>query len=104
MRVLLKITRSQPPTLIDPRQWSKNFSDFVKKCLTKDPAQRPTAREMLAHSFLSGVTDNKPLRYLYQEMRAEVTEVVEELAADTDINHQETQYAVSYKTALTALL
>ena len=95
MRVLLKITRSEPPTLIDPRKWSNDCSNFIKKCLTKYPAQRPTARDMLAHPFIAEVTDYKPLRYLYQEMRAEVTEVVEELPTDADISNQETQYAVS---------
>jgi len=42
----------EPPNL-DPRRWSASLRDFVKVCLTKDPKQRPSASELLAHPFLS---------------------------------------------------
>jgi serine/threonine protein kinase len=29
-----------------------SFNDFVAKCLTKDPAQRPSAAQLLAHAFI----------------------------------------------------
>lgn len=47
MRVLLKIQKSDPPFLDRPSKWSKDFCDFVKLCLTKDPNQRPRAEELL---------------------------------------------------------
>ncbi len=45
---------------------SSNFSDFLSKCLTKDPASRPPASDLLAHPFIASSTDNRPLRVLYQ--------------------------------------
>ena len=47
MRVLLKIQKSDPPTLDRPSKWSKDFNDFVRICLTKDPNQRPRVEELL---------------------------------------------------------
>ena len=47
MRVLLKIQKSDPPHLDRPSKWSKEFNDFVRLCLTKDPQQRPCVEELL---------------------------------------------------------
>ena len=47
MRVLLKIQKSDPPSLDRPSKWSREFNDFVKMCLIKDPQQRPRAEELL---------------------------------------------------------
>jgi STE20-like kinase len=47
MRVLLKIQKSDPPKLDQPSKWSKDFNDFIAKCITKDPSQRPNADELL---------------------------------------------------------
>ncbi len=47
MRVLIKIQKSDPPTLDRPAAWSKLFNRFLKRCLVKDPNQRATARELL---------------------------------------------------------
>lgn len=107
MRVLLKITRSEPPGLELPHKWyihtcmcvcavyivqqihvcvhvglelsvfvlilylprSKEFNNFLAKCLTKNPESRDSASELLQHPFLSSVTDHKPLRALYQVTR-----------------------------------
>ncbi|KAJ8703800.1 hypothetical protein PYW07_013094 [Mythimna separata] len=35
MRVLLKIQKSEPPTLDQPSRWSKAFNDFISKALVK---------------------------------------------------------------------
>ena len=45
-RVLMKIRKSDPPKLHDPHKWSKNFNDFVAKCLDKNPEVRLTARDL----------------------------------------------------------
>ena len=37
-----------PPTLPRAGGWSPAFNDFVKRCLEKDTAARPTAEELLA--------------------------------------------------------
>ncbi len=47
MRVLLKIQKSDPPKLDRPSKWSREFNDFVRLCLVKDPNQRPRTEELL---------------------------------------------------------
>ncbi|XP_028034413.1 serine/threonine-protein kinase 10 isoform X1 [Bombyx mandarina] len=81
MRVLLKIQKSDPPTLDQPSRWSKSFNDFISKALVKDPEKRPTSVELLKHDFVGGNLDSKPLRDLLLEYRAEV---VEEEVLDDD--------------------
>jgi len=41
-----------PPSLSNPRSWSPVFVDFVSKCLTKDPNERPSAADLLTHHFV----------------------------------------------------
>ncbi|XP_077298165.1 sterile20-like kinase [Arctopsyche grandis] len=89
MRVLLKIQKSDPPTLEQPARWSHNFNDFVAKALVKDPQQRPVADDLLKHPFVSGELDSKPLRDLLLEYRAEVVE--EELLDDETEEHRSSQ-------------
>ncbi|XP_054714564.1 serine/threonine-protein kinase 10-like [Uloborus diversus] len=78
MRVLLKIQKQDPPALSQPSKWSKQFNDFLTKCLIKDPQKRATAKELLEHPFISDAWDNKPLRELISEHKAEVFEEVTE--------------------------
>ena len=66
---------------------SRDFSDFLSKCLVKDPSGRQSAADLLEHSFITQVSDNKPLRILYQEVKSEVQEIVEELSEDADLLH-----------------
>ena len=55
------IPNCPPPHLTDESRWSKEFVDFVAKCLTKDPNQRPTAQQLLEVSILSA-SHAAPLR------------------------------------------
>lgn len=57
-RVLLKIVRNEPPPINN--RFSKEFKNFVKICLTKDPAKRPSARELLDHPFMQKANTYKP--------------------------------------------
>uniref|UniRef100_A0A8C1NHZ4 non-specific serine/threonine protein kinase n=1 Tax=Cyprinus carpio TaxID=7962 RepID=A0A8C1NHZ4_CYPCA len=78
MRVLLKIAKSEPPTLAAPSRWSPEFSDFLRKALDKNVDNRWSALQLLQHPFVSNVMDNKPLRELIAEAKAEVFEEFEE--------------------------
>lgn len=82
MRVLLKIQKSEPPSLAQPSKWSKEFKDFLSLCLIKDPNQRPTSEELLKHPFIANSTDRKPLKDLISEYKAEVVEEVTEEQED----------------------
>ncbi|GIX70606.1 hypothetical protein CEXT_283311 [Caerostris extrusa] len=82
MRVLLKIQKSDPPTLDQPSRWSKDFSLFLTKCLLKDPQSRLSASELLRHPFIAKATDRKPLLELIVEYKAEVFEEVMEEVDD----------------------
>lgn len=47
MRALYLIPSSPSPKLSKQKQWSKDFADFLKCALIKDPEKRPTAEELL---------------------------------------------------------
>uniref|UniRef100_A0AAY4F098 non-specific serine/threonine protein kinase n=1 Tax=Denticeps clupeoides TaxID=299321 RepID=A0AAY4F098_9TELE len=78
MRVLLKIAKAEPPTLMQPSKWSPEFSDFLRRALDKNVDNRWTSAQLLQHPFVSNVNDSKPLRELIAEAKAEVTEEIEE--------------------------
>ncbi|XP_027688704.2 serine/threonine-protein kinase 10 [Chelonia mydas] len=78
MRVLLKISKSQPPTLRCPKRWSEEFKDFLRKSLERNPEVRWSASQLLQHPFVAEVSEKRPLRELIAEARAEVMEEVEE--------------------------
>ncbi|KAL6472582.1 hypothetical protein MHYP_G00187700 [Metynnis hypsauchen] len=77
MRVLLKITKSPPPTLSNPRRWSSHFHDFLRRALQKNPESRWGAQQLLAHPFSYAGRDGRALKELIAEAKAEVTEVIE---------------------------
>jgi len=56
MTALLELPKRPPPKLKNQKMWTPSFNDFLSKCFTKDPAQRPSALDMLVHPF---VTDAK---------------------------------------------
>ncbi|XP_069946381.1 serine/threonine-protein kinase 10 isoform X9 [Cherax quadricarinatus] len=82
VRVMLKIQKSDPPKLDYPSKYSKEFNDFISKCLVKDPALRPSAVELLQHPFISKDLDVKPIRDLLLEYKAEIVD--EEVYEDGD--------------------
>ena len=52
VRAMFVIQKNPARGLTEPHKWSNEFNDFVRKCLTIDPKQRPTAKELLIHSFV----------------------------------------------------
>lgn len=47
MRAIFLIPNREPPQLQQPEKYSKQFREFLARCLVKDPAARPTSRELL---------------------------------------------------------
>ncbi|KAL1263001.1 hypothetical protein QQF64_005740 [Cirrhinus molitorella] len=101
MRVLLKIAKSEPPTLATPSRWSPEFSDFLRKALDKNVDNRWSALQLLQHPFVSNVVDNKPLRELIAEAKAEVFEEFEDGKEEEEEEEPESQPAAhGHKRAL----
>ncbi|XP_066517490.1 STE20-like kinase b [Hoplias malabaricus] len=94
MRVLLKIAKAEPPTLMQPSKWSPEFSDFLRHCLDKNLDNRWSAAQLLQHPFVSSVADNKPVRELIAEAKAEVTEEIEESKEEEEEEDQEGQLLI----------
>ena len=51
-KVIFNIVKGTPPAISE--RWSEDFRDFVSKCLTKNPKNRPTAADLLRHPFVLG--------------------------------------------------
>eukprot|EP00330_Aristerostoma_sp_ATCC50986_P001908 CAMPEP_0114586136 /NCGR_PEP_ID=MMETSP0125-20121206/9448_1 /TAXON_ID=485358 ORGANISM="Aristerostoma sp., Strain ATCC 50986" /NCGR_SAMPLE_ID=MMETSP0125 /ASSEMBLY_ACC=CAM_ASM_000245 /LENGTH=111 /DNA_ID=CAMNT_0001781449 /DNA_START=684 /DNA_END=1019 /DNA_ORIENTATION=- len=51
-RAMFAIKNKPPQGLTEPQRWSKEFNNFVKRCLTIDPKQRPSTRELLQDDFV----------------------------------------------------
>lgn len=63
MKALLMIVKSDPPQISKGDGYSDDFVDFVNGCLRKSATDRPAAKDLLQHPFLSNAaaTDLKPL-------------------------------------------
>ncbi|MGH0144611.1 UNVERIFIED_CONTAM: hypothetical protein FKN15_003783 [Acipenser sinensis] len=61
------IPTNPPPTFRKPELWSDEFTDFVKKCLVKNPEQRATATQLLQHQFIKNAKPVSILRDLITE-------------------------------------
>jgi serine/threonine protein kinase len=49
------IPSKPPPKFSEPDKWSKEMNDFLSKCLTKNPDQRPGADELLKVTMNSNI-------------------------------------------------
>uniref|UniRef100_A0A673B8G4 non-specific serine/threonine protein kinase n=1 Tax=Sphaeramia orbicularis TaxID=375764 RepID=A0A673B8G4_9TELE len=88
MRVLLKIAKSEPPTLMHPSRWSPEFNDFLRRALDKNVDNR------WMHPFVCTACHNKPLRELIAEAKAEVTEEIEEGKEEEEEEEPDTSLTV----------
>ncbi|XP_054456815.1 STE20-like serine/threonine-protein kinase isoform X2 [Anoplopoma fimbria] len=93
MRVLLKIAKSEPPTLMHPSRWSPEFNDFLRRALDKNVDNRWGTLQLLQHPFVTSVTDSKPLRELIAEAKAEVTEEIEDSKEEEEEDEPDTPSA-----------
>ncbi|XP_061674629.1 serine/threonine-protein kinase 3 [Syngnathoides biaculeatus] len=95
MRAIFMIPTNPPPTFRKPELWSDDFTDFVKKCLVKNPEQRATATQLLQHPFISQAKPVSILRDLIteaMEMKAKrQQEQQRELEEEDDNSEDETE-------------
>uniref|UniRef100_A0A8C5I204 non-specific serine/threonine protein kinase n=1 Tax=Gouania willdenowi TaxID=441366 RepID=A0A8C5I204_GOUWI len=99
MRVLLKIAKSEPPTLMHPSRWSPEFNDFLRKALDKNVDNRWNATQLLQHPFATSVRDSRPLRELIAEAKAEVTEEIEDSKEEEEEEEPDTPAVPGHKRA-----
>lgn len=45
-------TEGLPHPLEQPQHWGNDFKDFLSRCLQKNPKDRPSATQLLAHPFI----------------------------------------------------
>ena len=55
--VMKKIISNPPKGLSNSNLWSRDFNDFVMKCLTYDHLKRPSAKELIKHSFITKINN-----------------------------------------------
>ena len=60
VEVLKKIIKNPPKGLNEPNNWSKEFNDFISRCLELDKNKRPFSDELLKHDFITNL-DKKNL-------------------------------------------
>lgn len=55
-------TEGYPKPFKNPAQWTRDFKDFMSRCLQSDPEERATAEELLQHPFLAKADTRKGMK------------------------------------------
>ena len=50
LQAIFMIPTKPPPSFKEADKWSKEFNDFVSRCLVKNPEERATATQLLQAS------------------------------------------------------
>lgn len=58
MRALYLIPKNPPPKLSEKGKWGKDFREWVKAALVKNPTKRPNCTQLLKHSWFKSVKPN----------------------------------------------
>jgi len=87
MRAIFMIPSRAPPRLTEPEKWSDEFNEFVAKCLTKNPDQRPSATDLLLHPFIQ----KAKLRALLQPLLDQQDQIISRIGRDSalGVEHKE---------------
>jgi hypothetical protein len=75
LRALFLITTKGIPPIQTPDQFSAELIDFYDKCLEKDVDKRPTADDLLEHSFLRFACEHSHFAPIISEARAAAASV-----------------------------
>lgn len=79
MKVLSMIPLENPPKLMNPDIWTKEFLQFVDDCLIKDPHKRKKASELGSHSFFQKYnSDLTRLLELHNAVLSEAENLIQE--------------------------
>ncbi|EPZ36629.1 Serine-threonine/tyrosine-protein kinase catalytic domain-containing protein [Rozella allomycis CSF55] len=73
MKVLLKIVENPPPTLKDSSK-SEQFNSFLTTCLDKNPENRPNARQLLEHPFITSAQNRSVMFDMLERIHNKVQE------------------------------
>ena len=60
------IPTKPPPTLKEPNKFSNEFSDFISRCLVKNPEERPSATALLQQKYIKSAKPVSVLKDLVQ--------------------------------------
>ncbi|KAM0326276.1 hypothetical protein ACHAQA_006873 [Verticillium albo-atrum] len=87
MKVLFLIPKNPPPRL--EGNFTKAFKDFVELCLQRDPKERPSAKELLKHTFIRRA---KKTTYLTELIERHSRWAATHKGDDDDSLHGEEEY------------
>ena len=76
--VMFLIPKKPPQGLSEPKKWSKEFNNFVNRCLTIDSKRRPTAKELLLDPFIhENIVEKGGAQYARQILKQLVFDSIE---------------------------
>ena len=91
LRAMLLTTTEPPEGLKQPNKYSKEFNNFVSKCLTFDDKKRPSASDLLNDDFIIKFSDEDN-----KEAMKELIEMIQYKKSNISlhsITHQEEEYS-----------
>ena len=91
------IPTKPPPTLKEPNKFSNEFSDFISRCLVKNPEERPSATALLQQKYIKSAKPVTVLKDLVQYAQR-IVEEEEDSGSDVSFPYIST-YSISFRAA-----